>query len=70
MSVTPVKCEMPVSEILGNLDTFTVEKIAGVQDTGEIRNAGVWDTGESGIASVPDTGKTILDCFLFITKKQ
>ena len=54
---TPVKCIIPVSGIQGNCNTFTVEKIAGVWDTGEMQNSGVPDTRELGIVGVLDTGK-------------
>ena len=55
MQKAGVKCKMLVSGIPGNRNKFKVEKITGVRDTSEMRNAGVWDTGESGITSVPDT---------------
>ena len=47
VSGTLVKCEMAVSGIPGNCNTFTVAKIAGVWDTGEMQNVFVPDTGKS-----------------------
>ena len=44
VSQTPVKCERPVAGIPENLNTFTVEKIYGVQDSDEMQNAIVPDT--------------------------
>ena len=45
VSGTPVKWGMPVSRIPGYCNTFIVEEIVGVQDTGEMQNAGAQDTG-------------------------